>query len=57
MESCIVGMRRHENSLSKLKDTPSIWAPSLAFLAAILSDDNRSLLRLPHDNNLSPLLS
>ncbi len=34
---------------------PSIWFPSPASLAAVLSDDNRRLLRPIHDRQPKPL--
>ena len=49
MKRCIVGVRQPDRPLSKGSETPSIWFPSLASLAAVLSDDNRRLLRLIHD--------
>jgi predicted transcriptional regulator len=48
MERCVVGIRQPDGSSPKGKETPGIWFPSLAFLAAVLSDDNRRLLRLIH---------
>ena len=49
MKRCVVGIRQSENSLPQGSETPSIWFPSLASLAAVLSDDNRRLLRQIHD--------
>lgn len=49
MKRCIVGVRQQEGASQKGSETPSIWFPSLASLAAVLSDDNRRLLRLIHD--------
>ncbi|SAH82782.1 Predicted transcriptional regulator [Bordetella ansorpii] len=49
MKRCIVGIRQPESSPPKGSETPSIWFPSLASLAAVLSDDNRRLLHLIHD--------
>ena len=49
MKRCIVGIRQPEGSPPKGSETLSIWFPSLASLAAVLSDDNRRLLRLIHD--------
>ncbi|MCL6690136.1 MarR family transcriptional regulator [Pseudomonas sp. R3.Fl] len=46
MKRCIVGVRKPNGSPSSGGDAPSIWFPSLASLAAVLSDENRSLLRL-----------
>jgi len=31
------------------KEAPTVWFASMASLAAVLSDDNRALLRLVHD--------
>jgi predicted transcriptional regulator len=50
MKRCIVGVRQPEGSNPQGSEMPSIWFPSLASLAAVLSDDNRRLLRLIHDN-------
>lgn len=49
MKRCIVGVRQPDGSFPQGSETPSIWFPSLASLAAVLSDDNRRLLRLIHD--------
>lgn len=49
MERCIVGIRQSDGLSPKGKETPSICFPSLASLAAVLSDDNRRLLRLIHE--------
>ena len=49
MKRCIVGVRQPDRPPKKRSETPSIWFPSLASLAAVLSDDNRRLLRLIHD--------
>ncbi|MDN5843506.1 MAG: MarR family transcriptional regulator [Alcaligenaceae bacterium] len=49
MKRCIVGVRQPGNLPPQGSKTPSIWFPSLASLAAVLSDDNRRLLRLIHD--------
>jgi len=49
MKRCIVGIRQPAGSPPKGSETPCIWFPSLASLAAALSDDNRRLLRLIHD--------
>lgn len=49
MKRCIVGVRQPDRLSPKGSETPSIWFPSLASLAAVLSDDNRRLLRLIHD--------
>ncbi|WP_235378566.1 helix-turn-helix domain-containing protein [Pseudomonas aeruginosa] len=49
MKRCIVGIRQPEGSPPQGSETPSVWFPSLASLAAVLSDDNRRLLHLIHD--------
>ena len=50
MKRCIVGVRQPNSSPPPQGgEVPSIWFPSLASLAAVLSDDNRHLLRLIHD--------
>lgn len=49
MNRCIVGIRQPEGSRSSGDEVPHIWFPSLASLAAVLSDDNRRLLRLIHE--------
>jgi predicted transcriptional regulator len=45
----IVGIRQPNRAPQEGKEIPSVWFPSLASLAAVLSDDNRRLLRLIHD--------
>ncbi|ROT46813.1 helix-turn-helix domain-containing protein [Pusillimonas sp. NJUB218] len=49
MKRCIVGVRQLDRPAQQDGEVPSIWFPSLASLAAVLSDDNRRLLRLIHD--------
>lgn len=49
MNRCIVGVRQSDRSPPQDGEIPSIWFPSLASLAAVLSDDNRRLLHLIHD--------
>ncbi len=49
MKRCLIGIRRPGSSAPRGTEIPSIWFPSLASLAAVLSDDNRRLLRLIHD--------
>ena len=50
MKRCIVGVRQLDSSAPPQGgEVPSIWFPSLASLAAVLSDDNRRLLHLIHD--------
>ena len=50
MKRCVVGIRRPGESGSTLgKDTPTVWFPSMATMAAVLSEDNQALLRLIRD--------
>lgn len=49
MKRCIVGVRQLDRSPLQGGEVPSIWFPSLASLAAVLSDDNRRLLHLIHN--------
>ncbi|CAB5526626.1 Predicted transcriptional regulator [Pseudomonas putida] len=49
MKRCIVGVRQSDRPPQKGGEVPSIWFPSLASLAAVLSDDNRRLLHLIHN--------
>lgn len=49
MKRCIVGVRQLDRPSPQGGEVPSIWFPSLASLAAVLSDDNRRLLHLIHD--------
>ncbi|WP_407848266.1 MarR family transcriptional regulator [Bordetella petrii] len=49
MKRCIVGVRQPDRSYPQGDEIPSIWFPSLASLAAVLSDDNRRLLHLIHN--------
>ncbi|MER1969048.1 helix-turn-helix domain-containing protein [Castellaniella sp. GW247-6E4] len=51
MKRCVIGIRQVDGSCSVPDwcEPPSIWFPSFASLAAVLSDDNRRLLRLIHD--------
>lgn len=53
MKRCIIGIQRSDGSQSPTcgVKTPSIWFPSLGSLAAVLSDDNRRLLRLIYEQN------
>jgi predicted transcriptional regulator len=48
MKRCVVGIRpadAHDATASG-KQVPTVWFPSMATLAAVLSEDNRALLRL-----------
>nr|WP_294864218.1 helix-turn-helix domain-containing protein [uncultured Pseudogulbenkiania sp.] len=50
MKRCIVGIRRSgELEPPPGKNTPTVWFPSMATMAAVLSEDNQSLLRLIRD--------
>lgn len=49
MKRCIVGVRQLDRPLQQGGEVPRIWFPSLASLAAVLSDDNRRLLHLIHN--------
>lgn len=51
MKRCIVGIQRPDGAHPHRSrdETPQIWFSSLASLAAVLSDDNRRLLRLIHE--------
>ena len=48
MKRCTVGIRRPEDQPppATSRDQPSVWFPSMATMAAVLSEDNRALLRL-----------
>lgn len=51
MKRCTVGIRRPEERSHPAtgRGQPSVWFPSMATMAAVLSEDNRALLRLIHD--------
>ena len=51
MKRCIVGIQRPDGAHPRRSgdETPQIWFSSLRSLAAVLSDDNRRLLRLIHE--------
>jgi predicted transcriptional regulator len=51
MKRCVVGIRRPGESevATKGKDLPTVWFPSMATMAAVLSEDNRALLRVIRD--------
>jgi len=53
MKRCIVGIHRPDGAdhHRPVSETPQIWFSSLASLAAVLSDDNRRLLRLIHEKH------
>lgn len=51
MKRCVVGIRRPGESevAAKGKEAPTVWFPSMATMAAVLSEDNRALLRIIRD--------
>lgn len=51
MKHCVIGIRLADASEPVLSgdDMPTVWFSSMASLAAVLSDDNRALLRLIDD--------
>ncbi|MEF8728332.1 MAG: transcriptional regulator [Accumulibacter sp.] len=50
MKRCVVGIRRPGDPESPPgKDTPTVWFPSMATMAAVLSEDNQTLLRIIRD--------
>ena len=51
MKRCVVGIRRPDapQPVATGSDAPTVWFPSMPTLAAVLSEDNRALLRLIHD--------
>lgn len=51
MKRCVVGIRRpgEPEVAARGKDAPSVWFPSMATMAAVLSEDNRALLCLIRD--------
>ncbi|WP_169960004.1 MarR family transcriptional regulator [Pseudomonas sp. WS 5411] len=53
MKRCIVGIHRSDGADHHRpgSETPQIWFSSLASLAAVLSDDNRRLMRLIHEKH------
>jgi predicted transcriptional regulator len=53
MKRCIIGIRHQNDSQAKAidKNSPTVWFSSTASLAAVLSEDNRALLRLMSDAN------
>ncbi len=48
MKRCVVGIRHPDQPKVTLtsKEVPTIWFASMASLAAVLSEDNRALLRV-----------
>lgn len=51
MKRCVVGIRRSGESgvAAKGKNIPTVWFPSMATMAAVLSEDNRALLCIIRD--------
>lgn len=51
MKRCIVGIRRGGDAevAGSGKYAPSVWFPSMATMAAVLSEDNRALLCVIRD--------
>ncbi|MEN9314496.1 MAG: hypothetical protein RIS35_889 [Pseudomonadota bacterium] len=50
MKRCTVGIRRTGDPASSAgKDAPTVWFPSMATMAAVLSEDNQTLLRVIRD--------
>jgi len=50
MKRCVVSIRRAgEPEGVATKDAPSVWFPSMATMAAVLSEDNQSPLRFIRD--------
>lgn len=50
MKRCVVGVRRADAPVANVgKYAPTVWFPSMATMAAVLSEDNRAMLRLIHE--------
>ena len=51
MKRCTVGVRRTKDRSRPAsgRGQPSVWFPSMSTMAAVLSEDNRALLRLIRD--------
>lgn len=51
MKPCVVGIRRPGEPEAAMagKYAPTVWFPSMATMAAVLSEDNQALLRLIRD--------
>ena len=52
MKRCVVGIRRPGESAASAsgKDVPTVWFPSMATMAAVLSEDNQAMLRTIRDH-------
>ncbi len=52
MKRCVIGIRRlGDPEPPPGKHTPTVWFASMATMAAVLSEDNQSLLRLIRDKH------
>ena len=51
MKRCVVGIRRSGDAINASNGTeiPTVWFPSMATMAAVLSEDNQALLRVIRD--------
>lgn len=51
MKRCVVGIRRpgDPETAARGKHNPTVWFPSMATMAAVLSEDNQALLRIIRD--------
>lgn len=48
MKRCVVGIRRSGEAVvsARGEDIPTVWFPSMATMAAVLSEDNQAMLRI-----------
>jgi predicted transcriptional regulator len=51
MKSCVVGVRRADAPVAEGhgRFASTVWFPSMSTMAAVLSEDNRAMLRLIHE--------
>lgn len=51
MKRCVVGIRSTDQQAATRtgKESPTVWFASMASLAAVLSEDNRALLKVMRD--------
>ncbi len=51
MKRCVVGVRRADAPVAEGQGrfAPTVWFPSMATMAAVLSEDNRAMLHLIHE--------
>ena len=51
MKRCVVGVRRADAPVAEGQGrfAPTLWFPSMATMAAVLSEDNRAMLHLIHE--------